>query len=669
MSYMPCKNPNCKSFGRPHPNCRCAGGMANGGDVKRFCDSSQAHQAGCEYFAEGGEALPEGFQLEAPAPAEPAPAAAAPESELPPGFKLEEEADPEIPPGFKLEEEPGEESGEPGYSIPHSLEEAGTRLGNNGLFRDPTEKPMDNHRLTDQEIQQTGKDYEHAAQIQTMVTGGGLALPAMKAAEAVTKMAELGKAGSFILKNALAAGMIQGENEVSKWMLGEGDPSHPVGAALTNVMDATMGGGILSTVGVGAASTLKGLVASKVGGKLMGFLAGFASAAQHPEAERGAVNTAIEALHGIGEAPKGSTIGAFKAGQKAFDKGMSSVPNAVSKSIASYVGMKTGNYMEGQLAETLAKPLGNLVEKLVRPAARKVAVPVAIKILSSGNTEGLIDALGYAERVAAGDAAASKAVSSLFDRAIPMAAAQGEAGKGARKLEKWIDDGGANQEVQQEIYQQNAAPQGFAEGGPVTQVPKTGGIPHNPGLALHYPEQNMLLAMARGRISNYLTSLKPPENVPRAAFDAAPDMREKNRTYKRALDIAAKPLSIMDEIKKGTLEPDHVKHFNALHPELNGLLQKKLTESIVKAQLTGKKPSYAVRQSLSMFMGTALSAEMQPQNIQAAQRVFAKGGGEDQQAQKQKAAPKKSSTSSLTKSDDAFLTSNQARQTRMNRPS
>lgn len=52
---LPCLNPNCKSHGRPHPNCRCYG-MANGGKVSdvHYCAYGKPHMAGCEY-AQGGE--------------------------------------------------------------------------------------------------------------------------------------------------------------------------------------------------------------------------------------------------------------------------------------------------------------------------------------------------------------------------------------------------------------------------------------------------------------------------------------------------------------------------------------------------------------------------------------------------------------------------------------
>lgn len=67
----PCINPSCKSFGHPHPNCRCYGGKmqpvfngqqgryAEGGEVEDdqyYCDAQRTHRKECEYFKEGGMA-------------------------------------------------------------------------------------------------------------------------------------------------------------------------------------------------------------------------------------------------------------------------------------------------------------------------------------------------------------------------------------------------------------------------------------------------------------------------------------------------------------------------------------------------------------------------------------------------------------------------------------
>lgn len=53
MPALPCRNPSCKSYGRPHPNCKCYNGgneFADGGFV---CSGS--HQEKCQHFADGGE--------------------------------------------------------------------------------------------------------------------------------------------------------------------------------------------------------------------------------------------------------------------------------------------------------------------------------------------------------------------------------------------------------------------------------------------------------------------------------------------------------------------------------------------------------------------------------------------------------------------------------------
>jgi hypothetical protein len=53
---LPCQNPNCKSHGRPHPNCRCYMGMAEGGKAEHYCSKPRKHGSECPYYAEGGQA-------------------------------------------------------------------------------------------------------------------------------------------------------------------------------------------------------------------------------------------------------------------------------------------------------------------------------------------------------------------------------------------------------------------------------------------------------------------------------------------------------------------------------------------------------------------------------------------------------------------------------------
>lgn len=227
--------------------------------------------------------------------------------------------------------------------------------------------------------------------------------------------------------------------------------------------------------------------------------------------------------------------------------------------------------------------------------------------------------------------------------------------KAKKDIHDWIEKGGITADIQDEIHKQQ--PQAFAHGGEAKKP--EGGILHDHPIATAYPEQNMMLQAAKGRMSAYLNSVKPQKFAPQFAFDDAPDDTEQKKKYDRALEIAAHPLSVLDKVHKGTIEPEHVTHLKNLHPEVDDVLQKRLTEKIMESQLSGKKPPYQVRQGLSLLLGGHLSKELTPQSVQAAQSTFS--NKQQQQPAGQPVTKNKKSTSSLTKVDQAYLTGNQAR--------
>jgi hypothetical protein len=88
------------------------------------------------------------------------------------------------------------------------------------------------------------------------------------------------------------------------------------------------------------------------------------------------------------------------------------------------------------------------------------------------------------------------------------------------------------------------------------------------------------------------------------------------------LDLAAEPLGILNHIKAGTLTPEHLNHFKSLRPEVHDHISKKITQRILDAQQDDEKPTYRVRQSMSMFLGSPLDSTMTPQAIQAIQSIY-----------------------------------------------
>ncbi len=227
--------------------------------------------------------------------------------------------------------------------------------------------------------------------------------------------------------------------------------------------------------------------------------------------------------------------------------------------------------------------------------------------------------------------------------------------KAHEAIKDWIDRGGIDHDMRHEHYKLNEV-QSFAGGGSVKKLPD--GVLGHP-IENEKQDHNVLLNMVKGRASNYLHSLKPQEHLPKLAFDDAPDQTQQKKTYHRAVETAAHPLGILKKAGNGTIEPEDLKHFNNIHPELNEVMQKKLTDKILMMQLEGKKPSYKVRQGLSMVMGAPLSGEMLPANIQAAQAVFqAQGSPAQPGSPSQGNAPKK--TSALAKASQSLLTADQA---------
>ncbi len=272
-------------------------------------------------------------------------------------------------------------------------------------------------------------------------------------------------------------------------------------------------------------------------------------------------------------------------------------------------------------------------------------------LLDFGKNDSDQSIMKYNQNIKSGNKTIQTKLDSLFgnntsDKMDPV--------KGKEKINSWIENGGITKELQDEQGKQNITQQ-FAGGGHV-QAPE--GLPHNSLVAQAYPSQNIMLQAAKGRMSTYLSGLKPQQNVPKLAFDDKPDSRKQEKSYDRALHVAADPLHVMDQIKAGTIEPEHLGHFKSMYPEVDQHLQKKLTEKIIQAQLKDEKPSRNVRQGLSMFMGTPLSGELTPQSMQAAQATF-----QTQQPaapQGQPAGKSKDSKQSLSKSDQSFLTGGQA---------
>lgn len=117
-----------------------------------------------------------------------------------------------------------------------------------------------------------------AGNVVSLVTGFGPLGWLSKGANAVvdaTKLAEsstaAAKIGSAAIKGLIEMSGLGASDEVSKWMLGQGDPEAPVASALANVgangLFGAATGGVLSLGGISAGSLLKKIANTKLGNK------------------------------------------------------------------------------------------------------------------------------------------------------------------------------------------------------------------------------------------------------------------------------------------------------------------------------------------------------------------------------------------------------------------
>lgn len=634
MGHLPCTNPSCKSEGQPHPNCKCHGGYANGGAV-RFCSGNRAHEKNCKYYAEGG---------------------LVPESDLPSMQTSEEQQVPHD----DLPESMGQEVpasdlptnyGSPGQQAIAGLE--GAAQGFAGPLATMAETKFLGVKPEDIAGRAASNPWTHgigqAAGLGTgFATGAGEAgLIASGLEHALPEATSiLGKIGSSALKGFAENSLIQGGDEVTHAMLGQGDPETPVSSALAHMGAAGLfgglTGGIFSGVGQGATKGLKSLEAAKAGTQAERFLSGLGSAA---DATKNGEKLVTEA----------DASRAYQMGVKAYNK-MNDVIMGVASKSAGGLGAKIGGHIAGQTgavigwgaAEKLLGPIiENIVGKKISPKIAQYAYPAVLKALAAGESKGVWAAMDYATQAAKGAEKITKGVDSLFKIGGQRAIDENVNDNQRDRLKQFIEDGGVDQQVQNNQQQE---PENFAKGGDV-------GITTNEPdhLSNIFPEQNILLNSAKGRISNYLNSQRPIQTA-KLPFDAERKDVAKERSYNKAIDIAIQPLSILNKIKSGTVTPEDVKHFSKMYPELKNHLDKKMTKQVLEAQLKEERPDYHVRQGMSLFLGSPLESSMTPSSIQAAQATFVTGGQSQQEPMKNKKG-----TSSLNKVAQNYETGNDAR--------
>lgn len=490
---------------------------------------------------------------------------------------------------------------------------------------------------------------------------GWLASKAAQIAIPIAKEASgIAKVGRLALRGAFEMGQFATNDEMSDAFL---DKGHDAMAVATHVATAgaigLLTGGAFGTGG----KALEKIQSLKLGEYLDNVAIGLGAASEGPErvaslrqmhADYGipipkGIEHGIKIQNGLAEHAAGKVVG-LAAGALGSLAGATGIPGA--EAAGSTAGFLLAN-------KYLAPTADKLASKYTSIATKNVAVPVMLQAIKLGEHADIANVLGYANKSAKGAKLVSNAVEDLFNIGGKEALEANPIDND--KLHKYIENGGINQQLDEIKHEQtqDSAPQGFAEGGQVQAKP----LESKGGLASLYPAQNQMLTATKGRVSQYLNSLRP-QQPSKMMFDKGYHDKAAERTYRSALSIANAPVSVLTHVKNGTLLPEHLQHLASMYPELHDHMSKKITEKLVKHQHDEEKqPSYKTQQALSLFLGAHLTSSLSPDSIQAAQATFAP----KQPPQQQPPTKNKKSTNSLSKVSKDYETPEQSRAARANK--
>lgn len=178
----------------------------------------------------------------------------------------------------------------------------------------------------------------------------------------------------------------------------------------------------------------------------------------------------------------------------------------------------------------------------------------------------------------------------------------------------------------------------------------------------HYlPEHHAQLSAMTATAVNYLSSLKPKNTQLTPLDPVLPPDKTAEANYDRQLDIANKPLSILQHMKSGTLQPMDLTTMQTIYPTLHKQVVQKLGEELINLKAKDKNIPYKMRSSLSLILGQPLDSTMTQQSMQAImQSAIPKNSPNRQQKQTKSISAVEAKTQE--KANSMLETPSQARQ-------
>lgn len=273
---------------------------------------------------------------------------------------------------------------------------------------------------------------------------------------------------------------------------------------------------------------------------------------------------------------------------------------------------KSAGESAGALGGVLAGWPGYMVGKHVIGPVLDSVVPSLIKPIlgSAASGTGLKHALDYIAAFSKGETAINKSVKAVFTAGkeiLPANALSSQ--KDISNLDKHLKSLAQNPE-------------------PLTSIG---------GSTSHYlPNHGLALAKTAMNAVNYLNSQRP--SAPKVSpLDSKSKVNPMEKTlWDRTLDIANQPLTILNHIKQGTIQPGDVKTISTLYPDLYNKISQKLITQISGRDENSDTIPYKTKMGMSIFLGKAMDSTMLPESIIAAQPAQMQNAQVAQQPQRRR---------------------------------
>lgn len=124
------------------------------------------------------------------------------------------------------------------------------------------------------------------------------------------------------------------------------------------------------------------------------------------------------------------------------------------------------------------------------------------------------------------------------------------------------------------------------------------------------PDHAGLLAAKLGSAQGYFAGLKPKAQQMRPLDPVMPPSTDQEANYRRQLENAEHPRSILRRVHDGTLNPEDLRTVRALYPKLADEMTNHVGEALISAKTEGKPLSYSHRTTASLILGQPLDTTM-----------------------------------------------------------